>query len=41
MIGPTRSRVSLFMNEFSKVGFMHYDGDLLVQTSLLKLVPHD
>ena len=41
MIGTTRSRVSFFMNRFRKLGFIHYNGDLQVHSSLLNVVLHD
>jgi CRP/FNR family transcriptional regulator, cyclic AMP receptor protein len=41
MIGTTRSRVSFFMNRFRKLGFIHYNGVLQVNSSLLNVVLHD
>ena len=41
MIGTTRSRVSLFMNKFRKLGFINYNGALEVHNSLLNVVLHD
>ena len=41
MIGTTRSRVSVFMNKFRKLGFIDYNGDLVVHNSLLNVVLHD
>jgi CRP-like cAMP-binding protein len=41
MIGTTRSRVSFFMNKFRKLGFIEYNGHLLVHNSLLNVVLHD
>ena len=41
MIGTTRSRVSHFMNKFRKLGFIHYNGGLLIHSSLLNVVLHD
>jgi len=41
MIGTTRSRVSFFMNKFRKLGFIDYNGDLHVHSSLLNVVLHD
>lgn len=41
MVGTTRSRVSFFMNRFRKLGFIHYNGGLLVHRSLLDVVLHD
>jgi len=41
MIGTTRSRVSYFMNRFRKMGFIHYNGGLLVHSALLSVVLRD
>jgi CRP/FNR family transcriptional regulator, cyclic AMP receptor protein len=41
MIGTTRSRVNLFMNRFRDLGFIEYNGDIKVNTSLLSVVLHD
>ena len=43
MVGTNRSRVSLFMNKFKKLGFIDYgDGNSLhVYSSLLNVVLHD
>ncbi len=43
MVGTTRSRVSHFMNEFRKLGFIDYsdNGGLTVQSGLLGVVLHD
>jgi len=41
MIGTTRTRVNLFMNKFKKLGFIKYDGEIEVNTSLLSVVLHD
>jgi CRP/FNR family cyclic AMP-dependent transcriptional regulator len=41
MIGTTRSRVNFFMNKFRDLGFIDYNGDLRVNTSLLSVVLHD
>ena len=41
MIGTTRSRVSFFMNKFRKLGFIEYNGELRVHSSLLNVVLHD
>jgi CRP/FNR family cyclic AMP-dependent transcriptional regulator len=41
MIGTTRSRVNFFMNKFKKLGFIHSDGGLHVNDSLLSVVLHD
>ena len=41
MIGTTRSRVSFLMNKFRKLGFIEYNGELHVHSSLLNVVLHD
>ena len=41
MIGTTRSRVSFFMNKFRKLGFIDYNGELHVHSSLLNVLLHD
>jgi CRP-like cAMP-binding protein len=41
MIGTTRTRVNLFMNKFKKLGFITYNGEIEVNTSLLSVVLHD
>ena len=41
MIGTTRPRVSFFMNKFKKLGFIKYNGELHINTSLLSVVLHD
>jgi CRP/FNR family cyclic AMP-dependent transcriptional regulator len=41
MVGTTRSRVSFFMNRFRKLGFIRYNGELEVHSSLLNIVLHD
>jgi len=41
MIGTTRSRVSFFMNRFRKLGFIEYNGQLSVHSSLLNVILHD
>jgi CRP/FNR family cyclic AMP-dependent transcriptional regulator len=40
IVGTTRSRVSFFMNRFRKLGFIEYNGKLLVHRSLLSVVLH-
>jgi CRP/FNR family transcriptional regulator, cyclic AMP receptor protein len=40
MIGTTRSRVNFFMNKFRKLGFIRYNGELTVHSSLLNVVVH-
>ena len=41
MIGTTRSRVNLFMNKFKKLGFIHDNGGLHINSSLLSVVLHE
>ena len=41
MIGTTRSRVSFFMNRFRKLGFIEYNGEMQVHSSLLNVILHD
>ena len=41
MVGTTRSRVNFFMNKFRKLGFIEYNGDMKVHSSLLNIVLHD
>jgi CRP/FNR family transcriptional regulator, cyclic AMP receptor protein len=41
MVGTTRSRVNFFMNKFRKLGFVRYNGELEVHSSLLNVVLHD
>jgi CRP-like cAMP-binding protein len=41
MVGTTRSRVNFFMNKFRKLGFIHYNGGILVHSSLLNVVLPD
>ena len=41
MVGTTRSRVNLFMNKFRKLGFIHYNGGITVNSSLLSIVLHE
>jgi CRP/FNR family transcriptional regulator, cyclic AMP receptor protein len=41
MVGTTRSRVNFFMNRFRKLGFVRYNGELEVHSSLLNVVLHD
>ena len=41
MIGTTRSRVTVFMNKFRKMGLIDYNGDLNVKKSMLNFVLHD
>ena len=41
MVGTTRSRVSMFMNKFRRLGFIDYNGSMKVHNSLLNVVLHD
>ena len=41
MVGTTRSRVTVFMNKFRKLGLIDYNGVLKVQKALLNYVLHD
>ena len=41
MVGTTRSRVSYFMNRFRKLGFIKYNGELEIHSSLLNVVLHE
>jgi len=41
MVGTTRSRVNFFMNKFRKLGFIRYNGGLIVNSSLLSVVLHE
>jgi CRP-like cAMP-binding protein len=41
IVGTTRSRVSFFMNKFRRLGFIEYNGELEVHSSLLNVVRHD
>jgi CRP/FNR family cyclic AMP-dependent transcriptional regulator len=41
MIGTTRARVSYFMNKFRKLGFIRYNGNIEVHSSLLNVVLYD
>ena len=38
MVGTTRPRINFFMNKFRGLGFIDYNGDLVVRTSLLNVV---
>lgn len=41
MVGTTRSRVNFFMNKFRDLGFIEYNGEIVVNRSLLTVVLHD
>ena len=38
MVGPTRSRVSSFLNKFRKLALIHYNGRVEAHSSLLNIV---
>ena len=40
-VGTTRSRVNVFMNKFRRLGFIEYNGEMRVHSSLLNVVLHD
>ncbi len=41
MVGTTRSRVSLFMNKFRRLGLIEYNGNIKVRPALLTVVLND
>jgi CRP/FNR family cyclic AMP-dependent transcriptional regulator len=41
IVGTTRSRVNFFMNKFKKLGFIDYNGDIRIHSSLVSVVLHD
>ena|ERR1022692_1895313 len=41
MVGTTRGRVNFFMNRFRKLGFVRYNGEIEVHSSLLNVLLHD
>jgi CRP/FNR family cyclic AMP-dependent transcriptional regulator len=41
MVGTTRSRVNFFMKKFERLGFIHHNGGLHVNESLVSVVLHD
>ena len=41
IVGTTRSRVNFFMNKFRDHGFIEYNGQIKVNSSLLTVVLHD
>ena len=41
MVGTTRPRISFFMNKFRRLGFIDYNGNLQVHSSLLSVVLRD
>jgi len=40
-VGTNRPRISFFMNRFRKLGFVRYNGELEVHSSLLNVVLRD
>lgn len=40
MVGTTRSRINHFMNKFRRLGYIDYDGDIAVHSSLLNVALH-
>lgn len=41
MVGTTRSRISYFMNRFRQMGFIDYNGEMRIHSSLLNVILHD
>jgi CRP/FNR family transcriptional regulator, cyclic AMP receptor protein len=41
MVGTTRSRVSFFMNRFRRRGYIEYDGEIRIHSSLLNVFLHE
>ena len=41
MVGTTRSRINVFMNKFRQLGFVEYNGEMKVHSSLLSVVLAD
>ena len=41
MVGTTRSRVNFFMNKFRRMGFIDYNGELQIHSSLLNVILHE
>jgi CRP/FNR family cyclic AMP-dependent transcriptional regulator len=41
MVGTTRARINFFMNRFRQLGFIEYNGELEVHSSLLDIVLHE
>jgi CRP/FNR family cyclic AMP-dependent transcriptional regulator len=40
MIGTTRSRVNFFLNKFRSLGFIEYNGEFRINSSLLSVILH-
>jgi CRP/FNR family cyclic AMP-dependent transcriptional regulator len=41
IVGTTRPRINFFMNRFRKLGFLKYNGELEIHSSLLNVILHD
>jgi CRP/FNR family transcriptional regulator, cyclic AMP receptor protein len=41
MVGTTRPRINFFMNKFRGLGFIDYNGELVIRTSLLSVILHE
>jgi CRP/FNR family cyclic AMP-dependent transcriptional regulator len=41
MVGTTRSRINFFMNKFRQLGFIDYNREIRVNTSLVSVVLHE
>jgi CRP-like cAMP-binding protein len=41
MVGTTRPRINAFMNKFRKLGFIEYNGDLHIHSSLFNVLLHE
>jgi CRP/FNR family cyclic AMP-dependent transcriptional regulator len=41
IVGTTRSRVSYFLNKFRRLGFIEYNGELNVHSTLLNVILYD
>jgi CRP/FNR family cyclic AMP-dependent transcriptional regulator len=41
IVGTTRSRVSYFMNKFRRLGFIEYNGELNIHSTLLNVILYD
>ena len=41
IIGTNRGRVNIFMNKFRKLGYIDYNGELQINSSLVSVVLHD
>ena len=41
MVGTTRSRINQFMTKFRKLGYIDYNGQIRVRSSLLNIILSD